>query len=211
VLASSASTALVTDAHLVALIVGDTSTAVAAVRVNQTGILVGNINRGRNIKGLGKGHEPTTWGGVLLQDTPAQKVEVTSRVNGQVTRKHELRVVIGQVRDIKVAQRVVGNLGSVDSIASQSSRRVHGGLSSARVHVRESQVPVVVGNVDIEVQKGVASNQVKTGSIADGSNQEGVEGLFQVTGRGRALGQGTTNGSKEKRNKVHLGSGSRKG
>jgi hypothetical protein len=69
----------------------------------------------------------------------------------------------------------------------------------------------VVGNVDIEVQKGVASNQVKTGSIAAGSNQGRVKRFFQVTGRGRALSQGTPNGSQKNRNKVHLGRRSRKG
>jgi hypothetical protein len=68
----------------------------------------------------------------------------------------------------------------------------------------------MVRDVDVKEEEGVASHQVKTGSIAASSNQERVECLFQVAGRGGALSKCTTEGSQKKGNKVHLGCWSRK-
>jgi hypothetical protein len=61
----------------VALVAVDASTTVTAIGVNQTGILVRHVNLGRHIKSLGESDEPTADGGIFLQNSSAQKVDVT--------------------------------------------------------------------------------------------------------------------------------------
>jgi len=202
-LATSTATASITDANLVALDVGDTFTTGAAVGIDETSVLGDHINGGGHIQGLWEGDEPATDGRVLLEDAPTQKGNVSGRVDGEVTGKHQLRVVIREVRDIEVTLRGVGNLGPVDSITGQGSGGVQGGGRSTGIAVGEGQVAIVVGDVDVEEEERVASHQVKTGSIAAGNNQSGVKRFLQVAGGSGALGPSTAKDGQEEGNKVH--------
>jgi hypothetical protein len=195
-LAGSTGTALITDTDFVALIIIDTRTTVATVRISQTSILGGDINGRGNIKGLGKSNKPATNGADLSQDAPTKKVGIEGCINGQVTRKHQLGRIIGKVLNVKVTQSSVSNLSPVDCITSGDSSRAQCRGLGTLVGVGESQVAVMVGHVDVKKEKGIASHQVKTGSIAAGGNKEGVESFFQIPRFSRALGKCTTNKSK---------------
>lgn len=191
-LAGSTSAAFITYTNLVTLVIGGTGTTVATVCVSQTSILGGDINGRGDIQGLGKSDKPPTKSAQLLQDAPAKKVDVHGSVNGKVTRKHQLAGIIGKVLDIKVTQCSVSNLSPVHRITRGNGSRGLGRGLGALVRVREGQVAVVVGDVDIQKEKGIARHQVKTGSIAAGSNKCGIEGFFQITRFGRALSQCTS-------------------